>query len=583
MNAWNKLLLLLMLICCGKYLHAQSETARRAGDKLYAAGNYYAASRSYETWLGKSEMAGGFSPYSISSIPRSNKTGSVYMRSLYQLAESYRNLTHYGNAAAYYQAVAADASAQYPLARYWYSVCLRATSQWGKAEKQLQLFLKGYHHKDKVYNDAQMELSNCRFIITQLQNPDTALYRSEKLPAPLNVGVADYAARWLNDTVLTFTSSRRDTADDSQPYYNRLYSTTRSVTGWGKEELLQLIAAKGTHVGVASFSADGRSVYFTSWEEKGNEKKAVICFAARTEKGWDTPVKMPAPVNVTGASSMEPFVTTDGKYLVFSSDRNSGKGGYDLWYVPLQEKKMGKARNMGEMVNTKNDERAPFYHQSSGILVFSSDGRTGMGGFDLYSSRGNFTLWEEPVNLGYPVNSIKDDMYFFSADKDRLLENVLLSSDRQSACCLEMFSLRKAQVVVASPPKEPEPPVVKTEPEKPPVVEVRTPVGPVSIAVYFEYNSSDISITAGSLLDSLAGVLKAAPGKHISIAGYTDARGTDTYNYQLGLRRANACAVYLRQQGVGDRQLKVSSYGKEKATGPAENAMERKVTITFTE
>jgi outer membrane protein OmpA-like peptidoglycan-associated protein len=67
-----------------------------------------------------------------------------------------------------------------------------------------------------------------------------------------------------------------------------------------------------------------------------------------------------------------------------------------------------------------------------------------MGGFDFFQSQGSMGKWVEPVNLGYPVNSVRDDIYLISrGSKKNLLENVMLSSDRESACCLELFALKK--------------------------------------------------------------------------------------------------------------------------------------------
>jgi outer membrane protein OmpA-like peptidoglycan-associated protein len=99
---------------------------------------------------------------------------------------------------------------------------------------------------------------------------------------------------------------------------------------------------------------------------------------------------------------------------------------------------------MGSTINTPFDEQAPFYHSASGSLVYSTNGRIGMGGYDLFQSKGEIGNWTEPVNFGYPVNSMKDDLYFTSRGTAKnILENVLLSSDRDASCCLELFYLRK--------------------------------------------------------------------------------------------------------------------------------------------
>jgi outer membrane protein OmpA-like peptidoglycan-associated protein len=135
----------------------------------------------------------------------------------------------------------------------------------------------------------------------------------------------------------------------------------------------------------------------------------------------------------------------DGKTLLFSSDKPGGSGGFDLWYATLDgDGKPEKAVNLGASINTINDEQAPYYHAASGTLVFSCNGRIGMGGFDFFYSKGMPDAWATPENFGYPVNSIKDDIYFASRGSAKnILEDVLLSSDRSAECCLELFTLKK--------------------------------------------------------------------------------------------------------------------------------------------
>ncbi|MFI5131465.1 MAG: OmpA family protein, partial [Chitinophagales bacterium] len=90
------------------------------------------------------------------------------------------------------------------------------------------------------------------------------------------------------------------------------------------------------------------------------------------------------------------------------------------------------------------DEQAPFYHNSSTTLVFSSNGRQGMGGYDLFTAKGSEMTWSAPENMGHPVNSQKDDIYFYASENTSLLANAIFSSDRDGGCCLETYQVRKA-------------------------------------------------------------------------------------------------------------------------------------------
>ena len=120
-------------------------------------------------------------------------------------------------------------------------------------------------------------------------------------------------------------------------------------------------------------------------------------------------------------------------------------GGFDLWMATLDANgNVGTLQNMGANINTQYDEQAASYHPASSTFVFSSNGRVGMGGYDFFYSNGTIDNLSAPKNFGYPVNSIKDDIYFTSRGTARnVLEDVIISSDRDAACCLEMFSLNK--------------------------------------------------------------------------------------------------------------------------------------------
>ncbi|MDA3616779.1 OmpA family protein, partial [Polluticaenibacter yanchengensis] len=99
-------------------------------------------------------------------------------------------------------------------------------------------------------------------------------------------------------------------------------------------------------------------------------------------------------------------------------------------------------------VNTAGDDEAPFYHAPSKSLVFASNGLVGLGGYDLYITKGSIGgSFEAPKNMGYPVNSVKDDIYYLSTDAKSVWNNAYLSSDRNSECCLDIYSFNRASVM----------------------------------------------------------------------------------------------------------------------------------------
>jgi outer membrane protein OmpA-like peptidoglycan-associated protein len=250
----------------------------------------------------------------------------------------------------------------------------------------------------------------------------------------------------------------------------------------------------------------------------------------------------------------------DGKTLLFASDKPGGSGGFDLWYAVLDANgKPEKVVNLGSTINTPSDEQAPFYHEASGTLVFSCNGRVGMGGFDFFYSKGTIDAWGEPVNFGYPVNSIKDDIYFTSQGSAKnMLENVLLSSDRSAECCLELFTLKKK--IPVEPPPAPVVPPVKEEPKVEAVIVMEN--------VYYDFDRSSLQQASFPALDRLVGLLNEYPAMVIEIRAHTDDLGNDKYNMQLSEARAKTVVDYLVSKGIDKARLQSKGYGASMPVAP---------------
>jgi Tol biopolymer transport system component len=179
------------------------------------------------------------------------------------------------------------------------------------------------------------------------------------------------------------------------------------------------------------------------WKKENGKNVSSIYYSNKEGDGWSKPILL-SSINKKGSSSKQPFCSADGKTLFFASDMEGGSGGFDIWYANIQaDGTTGDPINAGQ-INTKEDEQAPFFHSTSGNLVFSSNGMHGMGGFDLFTTKMNETGFKKPENMGHPVNSSRDDIYFFAAEKNELLKNAIIGSDRGSECCLETYTINKS-------------------------------------------------------------------------------------------------------------------------------------------
>jgi OOP family OmpA-OmpF porin len=423
----------------------------KAADNYYKKADYYSAAQYYEKYLGTASQKlkkEEYSPYTVpsSAVKKNNVPVSSRQQVLYRVAESYRLLHDHAKAATYYSQTLDASGSEFPLARYYYAIELRALAKYEESEKEFNHFLDAHRTDDQFSESAKKELMSLRFIQTQLKKKDLKLYSVQKAATPLNTEGANYAPVWLNENTLLFTSTRIDsTAGKNQSHINRVYTTPVTDGATGEVIPLPLPQANAMHQGVVSLTPNGNTLFLTRWTIVGGKKVSGIYSSSKSGNGWGEPVLLDSFINATGASTQQPFVMPGGKYLLYASDKAGGYGGFDLWYAELDEAgKPLRTANMGDVINTAYDEQAPYYHAPSSMLIFSGNGRIGMGGYDFFYSKGSMEKWAAPVNFGYPVNSVKDDIYIVSKGSARnVLEDVWLSSDREAVCCLELFYLKK--------------------------------------------------------------------------------------------------------------------------------------------
>lgn len=444
--------LFLSVVACTLFTQTQAQDKRIVqANAYYASGDYYTAAQLYEQFLNPPANEKTKADFPLNS--KRNRQGSGMGKGvtkndlLYKQAESFRLANYFPEAAERYKAVAANDPATYGSALYWYAVCMRSLGKYDEAEEGINRFLSNVTANDPLKATAENELQTLKYIKAQISRPDTVMYTLNKATLSNSTGKGVYAPVHLGGNRFLITSTEKDTAAAAgiNPYHSRVYIATlenHQFTVGDAESLLSTDAS--ANQGTASMSADGNRLYFTQWKHVNGKKTADIFYAVKDGNSWATPVALTS-VNRDGYSSQQPYVSTDGKYLFFASDRPGGAGGFDIWYAPLQaDGTAGEAVNAGTVINTAADEQAPFYHSYTSTLVFSSNGRQGMGGFDLFTAKGWETAWKSVENMGHPVNSVRDDVYYHTTDQSSVFRNAVFSSDRGSECCLETYTVSKA-------------------------------------------------------------------------------------------------------------------------------------------
>lgn len=440
------------IIACISAVQSQGQQAKgpvQLADQYFAAGEYYTAANLYEQFLHPSKKQNSISDFPLNikakrmvvSTPDASRTDILFKQ-----AESYRLANYWQQAAASYKECIEKDPSEYSNALYWYAVCERSLGHYDSAWESIKQYLSVAGSRSRYKEEAEKELQTLQFIHQQLARPDSVLMKTQKLNVPGSNEKGSFALAHVSGNQFLITSTQADSVrvDGINPYHSRLFSATLNNGSLDEMIPVALSAADQMNQGAATISPDGKYLYFSQWKKENGKIISSIYYSEKQGSHWSSPTRLPI-VNINTYSSKQPFCTTDGKYLFFSSDRPGGSGKFDIWYAPLKNDGMtGQPINLGSSVNTSGDEQAPFYQTTSGTLVFSSNGYTGMGGYDLFAAKGNETNWKSPENLGYPVNSSRDDIYFFSPEKTNLLSSAMVSSDRGEGCCLETYVITKA-------------------------------------------------------------------------------------------------------------------------------------------
>jgi len=430
-------------------LQATSQVDQRIAmaDKYYNAGDYFTAAGLYGQFLNPPKKEIPKANFPLNTRRYGQGGGSVDKYDvIYKQAESYRLANYWQEAAEKYKECFEKDFTKYSDAFYWYAVCQRSLGKYAATEEYLNRFLKTTAANDLRKQDAEKELQTIQFIKKQLARPDSILFQVKKNHTSFGKEKGIFALTAVNSSQFMFTSTVTDAVINQQesPRHSRLFYAEHNN---GILDDIELVTIKGIDSslsqGAACISPDKKVLYFTQWKKENGKNVSSICYSTREGDEWSKPALLPS-INKKGFSSKQPFCSADGKILFFASDMEGGSGGFDIWYAFIQSGGTIADPINASQINTKDDEQAPFYHGTSGNLVFSSNGMQGMGGFDLFTAKMNESGFKKPENMGHPVNSSRDDIYFFADEKDELLKNTIIGSDRGSECCLETYTIVKA-------------------------------------------------------------------------------------------------------------------------------------------
>ena len=284
---------------------------------------------------------------------------------------------------------------------------------------------------DAMRQQSEKRIKSCEFAMQCVANP--VPFSPVNLGDSINTRYDEYInAITPDEERLYFTRKNprnAQTIDQSQDYEEDFYIAHKADSAWTEAVNLGPPINSHGNEGALNISPDGKYLFFAACNREDGFGSCDIYWAKRIGNGWSEPVNLGPVVNSPQWDS-QPSFSSDGKTLYFASKRPGGKGSSDIWKTELQPgDQWSNPVNLGDSINTKAEEMAPFIHPDDQTLYFSSKGHPGLGGYDLFYSRKDMKgEWHRPVNLGYPINTNADEITLVVNAKGNL---AYISSDVQ--------------------------------------------------------------------------------------------------------------------------------------------------------
>ncbi|RFZ84273.1 OmpA family protein [Mucilaginibacter terrenus] len=538
--------ILLLSVCCFSYAQEQPGK-KQIADKFFEREEYAKAAEMY--------------------LDLTNKANPDY-RVIERLADCYRLMNDSRSAEQWYaSAIAYDKAAAINI--YYYAEALLQNKKLKEAKVQYQAYFAQVNDPERL----KFKLATCDSAEKWMTVPVKGF--ALKLEKGLSTVYSDWGATTYGKNDIVFTSDRvsgyeglKEIDKRTGNSYLKLYLVKNDSIALLPLRTKDSRVFNGDyHVGPAVFNNNADTSWITITTTVAAGKLAVdkrprkssqrlytrrlqLIMATKSNGVWGR-FKAFAYNNVSSYSVGHAALSPNGNLLYFTSDMPGGEGGTDIWFCEKQaDGSWGKPINCGKAINTRYDEAFPVV-KGSDTLTFASKGLPGMGGFDIFFSKGEMADWDTPHNYRYPVNSTSDDFYLLTHNGSE----GYLSSNRKGGMGSDdiySFNYNVPSLVTAA---KPIPDEARGIDSKPPQA--------INVVIYYDLDKANIRADAAAQLDKLAEVLKRFATLKIKLAAYTDARASAGYNINLSRSRALAALEYLASKGIDRERMRASWNGEE--------------------
>jgi hypothetical protein len=287
---------------------------------------------------------------------------------------------------------------------------------------EFELALNHYHQykafkgiKNFNYYEVESAINTTRNAMELVKKPKNVIV--ENMGEQINSPYPDYVPLLSADENVMIFTSRREGSTGSQKdpygdYFEDIYVSVKGENGWGSPVSISDKINTPTHDACAALSPHGEKliIYRTNEKLTGGD----LYITNYDGFDWSEPEKLSSNINAENSWQPSASLSADNKLLYFSSNRPGGYGGKDIYRsVKLPNGDWSQPYNLGPVINTPYDDDAPFIHPDGKTLYFSSKGHNSIGGYDIFKTEVNKNgTWSFPENMGYPINTVADDIYF---------------------------------------------------------------------------------------------------------------------------------------------------------------------------
>jgi outer membrane protein OmpA-like peptidoglycan-associated protein len=416
--------------------------------------------------------------------------------------------------------------------------------------------------KSEMAKYADQQITACNNAKKAQENP--VYYIKENLGETINTEYSDFnPVLSADEKIMVFMTSLK--------FYDAV-KCARKVNGEWTEpvNITPEIQSDGNQY-ANCLSKDGTELYLNVEDNFNSD----IYHSSYENERWNKSKPLNKNINTRFWES-HASISSDGEYLYFASNKRGGFGGMDIYVSQKDEYgEWGEPVNLGPGINTELNEDHPFLSQDGKVLYFVSQGHYNIGGYDIFfSEQIRDGTWREPINLGYPINTTDDDLFFYPLDNGKYGYQALFADDSYGSRDIYRFQLfeSKEEYLTATTQMTQEVEEVVEEVVEEAVEEavekveevIPEPEAKIFVirAIFFKFDDYSLTSQAKSKLENLADIMNTYKELHILASGHTDAIGPDSYNMTLSRRRANSAVEYLKSQGIASDRMQIKALGE---------------------